>query len=103
MKTLYWAWLVSLLMTLSATAAPAYRGMSYTPWSENVLFTAGSSQSIANMQAVGVDTVALNVFAFQDDETFDGHLAGFQPVQRQLAVVIAMRSTKSMTVACKCC
>jgi hypothetical protein len=41
--------------------------MSYTPWSENVLLTDGSDQSIANMAAIGVDTVALNVWWFQDD------------------------------------
>ncbi len=42
--------------------------MSYTPWSENALFSAGSDRSIANMATLGVDTVALNVWAFQDDE-----------------------------------
>ncbi len=49
-------------------AAAAYQGMSYTPWSENALLSAGSDQSIANMATVGVDTVALNVWEFQDDE-----------------------------------
>jgi hypothetical protein len=51
---------------VNAAAAPAYQGMSYTAFGENVLATAGSDQSIANMAAIGVDTVALNVWWFQD-------------------------------------
>jgi hypothetical protein len=60
-------WIVAAIAP-GAYGAPAYQGMSYTPWSENVLLSADSDQSIANMAAVGVDTVALNVWSFQDDE-----------------------------------
>ncbi len=49
-------------------AETRFQGMSYTPWSENVLFSPASDQSIADMAALGVDTVALNFWAFQDDE-----------------------------------
>ena len=55
-------------LTPLAAAAPEFHGVSYTPFSENVLLTPGSDQSIASMQTVGVDTVALNFWAFQDNE-----------------------------------
>ena len=51
----------------NAAARPAFNGMSYTSWSENVLWTPESDQSIADMKAIHVDMVALNVLWFQDD------------------------------------
>ena len=42
--------------------------MSYAAFGENILSSPGSDQSIANMAAIGVDTVALNVWVFQDDQ-----------------------------------
>jgi len=57
---------MSLWTVSHATAEPAFKGMSYTPWSENVLATPQSDQSIAEMKAIDVDTVALNVWWFQD-------------------------------------
>lgn len=61
--------LAAACLAAPGRSEPAYRGMSYTPWSENVLFSAGSDQSLENMAAIGVNTVALNVWAFQDNET----------------------------------
>jgi len=49
-----------------APAAPAYHGMSYTSFGQDALATAGSDQSLANMSIVGVDTVAINFWWFQD-------------------------------------
>ena len=49
-----------------AAAAPAYQGMSYTSFGQDALATAGSDQSLTNMSIVGVDTVAINFWWFQD-------------------------------------
>ncbi len=49
----------------SASAAPAYNGMSYTSFGSDVLSTSGSDQSLLNMSLVGTDTVALNFWWFQ--------------------------------------
>src|SRR5688500_3504816 len=48
-------------------AAPAYKGMSYTPWSSTDATSTGADQSMLNLQVVGANTVALNVFWFQDN------------------------------------
>lgn len=54
----------------SVSAQPAYqKGMSYTPWSKNVLATPNSNQSIVTMRQAGIDWVALTVFWFQDGRT----------------------------------
>ena len=60
------------VVAICASVAPAqaqiaFKGMSYTPWSENALLAPESDQSIANMKAIGVNTVALNVWWFQDN------------------------------------
>ena len=52
----------------AALADPAYKGMSLTSWSQNALASAGCDQSITNMRGIGVDTVAINVWEFQDNE-----------------------------------
>jgi hypothetical protein len=45
---------------------PALKGMSYTPWSSAAATSAAAGQSMRNLRQLGVDTVALNVFWFQD-------------------------------------
>jgi T5SS/PEP-CTERM-associated repeat protein len=50
----------------AALAAPAYQGMSYTAFGTGVLSTPGSDQSLLNMSILGTDTVALNVWWYQD-------------------------------------
>src|SRR5262245_4000796 len=47
-------------------AAPLYKGMSYTSFSQNALAGAGSDQSLLRMSVLGTDTVALNFWWFQD-------------------------------------
>lgn len=59
----------SLSVACGACAGPLYRGFSYTPWWRDALLGSASDQSILNMKAVGVDTVALNFWWFQDNET----------------------------------
>jgi len=49
-----------------AMGAPAFKGMSYTPFGPaNVLTTAGSNASLLKMSQMGADTVALNTWWFQ--------------------------------------
>jgi hypothetical protein len=45
-----------------------YRGMSYTSWGQEALSEPGSDQSLVKMRAVGVDTVSINVWEFQDNK-----------------------------------
>ncbi|MBZ0258179.1 hypothetical protein K8I31_19090, partial [bacterium] len=60
--------LILSLCAGQAFAQPVYqKGMSYTPWSQNTLLGDGSTQSIQNMSAAGVEWAALTVFWFQDD------------------------------------
>jgi hypothetical protein len=62
--------LVCWFVTVSpATAAPAYKGMSYTSFGSDVLATSASDQSLLNMSLVGTDTVALNFWWFQNSVT----------------------------------
>ncbi len=51
----------------TASAAPAYKGMSYTSFNATALSGAGSDQSLLNMSILGTDTVALNFWWFQPD------------------------------------
>ncbi|MBI5707647.1 MAG: PEP-CTERM sorting domain-containing protein [Armatimonadetes bacterium] len=44
------------------------RGMSLTPWGQNALLQPSSDASIERMKQIGVRTVALNVWWFQDGE-----------------------------------
>jgi hypothetical protein len=67
-KAFVWLCGAVLLAARPALAQPEYRGMSLTSFSQNALLSPASDQSIANMAAIGVDTVALNFFWFQDDE-----------------------------------
>ncbi len=60
------AWLLCAAIAPRAAAAPAYQGMSYTSFGQNALATSGSDQSLTNMSIVGVDTVAINFWWFQD-------------------------------------
>lgn len=53
--------------TANSLAAPAYQGMSYTAFGSSVLNTPGSDQSLLNMSILGTDTVALNVWWYQDE------------------------------------
>ena len=57
---------LTVLAAACARAAPAYHGMSYTSFGSDSLSTAGSDQSLANMSIVGVDSVAINFWWFQD-------------------------------------
>ena len=53
-------------VSLSAQAAPAFNGMSYTAFGPaNVLDTSGSNASLLKMEQMGANTVALNVWWFQ--------------------------------------
>ena len=64
---------VILIMTSGlAHATPAYKGMSYTAFGAEVLSTPASDQSLYNMSLIGTDTVALNVWWFQDTTTSIG-------------------------------
>src|SRR5579862_8935883 len=51
-----------------AQDGPTYRGMSYTAWSEDAYSSSSSDQSQVSMRSAGVDTVAINVWWFQDNE-----------------------------------
>jgi hypothetical protein len=55
--------------SLSAVAAPAYQGMSYTSFGKDVLGTSASDQSLLNLSLVGTDTVAVNFWWFQTTTT----------------------------------
>jgi hypothetical protein len=57
--------MIGVAIGASASAAPAYNGMSYTSFGSDVLSTSGSDQSLLNMSLVGTDTVALNFWWFQ--------------------------------------
>lgn len=64
---------VICVLFVGAAAAQAwagmdFKGMSYTPWSRDALFQPESNASIEQMRLTGVDTVALNVWWFQDHE-----------------------------------
>jgi hypothetical protein len=59
--------LATTVLVASADSAPRFRGVSYTPWGADILNTDASDESIANIAQLGIDTVALNVFWFQDD------------------------------------
>lgn len=50
-----------------ANAAPLYKGMSYTAWSQNAYSSVPSDQSIASMKLAGVDTISINVWEFQSN------------------------------------
>ena len=58
--------LAAAALTQPAPAQIQFKGMSYTPWSENALLQPTSDQSIADMKVAGVNTVALNAWWFQD-------------------------------------
>lgn len=58
---------ITISCITSSIAQPAYRGVSYTAFTESGFSSPQSSQSVTNMQQVGVDTVALNVIWFQDN------------------------------------
>lgn len=58
-----------LLCSHDGWSQTTFQGMNYTPLSEHVLESAMSNQSLMLMNQVGVNTVALNVFWFQDSLT----------------------------------
>jgi hypothetical protein len=58
---------LALCILAPPVRAEFFKGMSYTPWWENALLQPASDESIANMAADYVDTVALCVWWFQDD------------------------------------
>ncbi len=51
--------------TATVFAQPAYKGMSYTSFGSDVLSGAPSDQSLYDLSVVGANTVALNVWWFQ--------------------------------------
>lgn len=55
-------------LSVSVFASPSRRGMSYTSWSESALLQPESDASVLRMRQIGVDTVALNFWWFQDDQ-----------------------------------
>jgi hypothetical protein len=55
--------------SVTATAAPAYKGMSLTSFNPTDLASATTQQSITNMKTLGVDTVALNFWWYQSSVT----------------------------------
>jgi T5SS/PEP-CTERM-associated repeat protein len=55
--------------SVTAIAAPAYKGMSLTSFNPTDLTSATTQQSIANMKTLGVDTVALNFWWYQSSVT----------------------------------
>ena len=54
-------------LAVPVQAVPAYNGMSYTPWSSADATSTGADQSMLNLRVIGANTVALNVFWFQDN------------------------------------
>jgi hypothetical protein len=80
-----------ILAGIPALAEPEFRGMSYVPWHADVLWSEASDQSIRRMDRLGVDTVALNVFWFQDtvssseiSEDLDLYSASLPSVERAI-------------------
>src|SRR5262249_53620132 len=80
--------LVLLAFCCTALADPAFQGMSYTSFGANVLSGAPSDQSLYDMSVVGTNTVALNVWWFQqtpssttigeDDSRYSSTMASIQ-------------------------
>lgn len=58
---------ISISCITTSMAQPAYRGVSYTAFTESGFSSPQSNESVTQMQQVGIDTVALNVIWFQDD------------------------------------
>jgi hypothetical protein len=56
-----------LLFACVISHGQAFKGMSYTSFGKEILSSSDSDRSIANMKTIGVDTVALNIWDFQDD------------------------------------
>lgn len=61
--------LLALVAVPLAMGGPLFKGMSLVSYEATILKSATCDQSIANMQAIGVDTVAINVFEFQQSKT----------------------------------
>lgn len=99
--------LLLLLAVVGASPAvraqtPFFRGMSYTPWSQNALLTSDSDLSLSHMRADGVDTVSLNVFWFQDNATSSvitedfNYYSASEPSVRYAIREIHMRGMKAL-------
>ena len=56
-------------LTGEAQADPTYKGMSYTSFGPDVLSSTASDQSLYDLSVVGANTVALNVWWFQQTPT----------------------------------
>ncbi len=61
------ALLLLLTIPVSTPAAPGYKGMSITSWTNSGYRTPNAEQSIVNLQQIGTDTVAVNLFRVTTD------------------------------------
>ncbi|HEY0865953.1 MAG TPA: hypothetical protein VGE01_01165 [Fimbriimonas sp.] len=59
----------TVVAALALAPVPFFKGMSLTSWSADALASPECATSIARMSQIYVDTVAVNVWEFQDEET----------------------------------